>query len=158
MSDKKSTKPTLMEEYFEVVEARREQQESELNPDEGLTKYAPPNHHIFGRGIIEKGKTKKFRMYKKGFTYKSYECLWKNVEQVGVNWTENITTNGLASMGTETLKINIWCIIDDKSEIIDIKFKLFSFLVPLDWTKKNQTIVDWLFMICNENNINFYRF
>ena len=153
MDDKNS----LLEEYFEAVKASRGAQEESLPPDEGLTKYAPPNHPIFGRGIIEKGKTKKFRMYEKGFTYKSYECLWENVDSVSFNWNENITTNGIASMGSEKLEIYILCSIDGKTEYIEIKFKLYSFLVPLDWTKKNETLVKWLNTICIQSNINFFR-
>ena len=150
MEDKKFNNPdSLREMYYQALKSRLKN----LPPDEGLTKYAPPNDSVFGRGIIEKGKTKKFRMYEKGFTYKSIECFWEDVNGIRVSWRNNITSNGIAAMSAEALKIDIFC----KEGIINIKFRLYSFLIPLDWTNRNETLVSWLMQICSLYNIKYSR-
>tara|TARA_Y100001960_G_C14478117_1_gene730406 strand:+ start:166 stop:579 length:414 start_codon:yes stop_codon:yes gene_type:complete len=105
------------------------------------------SHYKLGEGLIQKGKTKKFKMYVKGFTYKSLlkdkTYAWTEIDCVNFSWRED-TVN---LSGTEVLKIYFTF---KNGEKLKVKFTSPIFIMPVDLSGKNENILKMIYYFGSE--------
>ena len=106
-------------------------------------KFVPfDKHSQLGEALIKKGKTKKFILYEKGFTYKSLFKnrihKWDTINIITIGWIKR-TTN---LTGSTDLDISFY--IDD-SKMLKCNFSSPVIAgIGTDWTLKNQNIIELL--------------
>ena len=101
------------------------------------------SHPTLGKGIIKKGKTKKFKIYQKGFTYKSLfkeeTKVWEDVKDISIRWSSEQTNFS----GTSSLRICIYLKNSEKPLIV--KFSSPIFIINTDLTNKSETMIKVLY-------------
>ena len=112
-------------------------------------------HPKLGKLFVSRGKTKKFKLYILGYTFKKpfddkIEVLWEDVKWIRYKWTESL----INSMGTEKLELSIY---DSKNYEVKIKFTFPVYMIiPFDWSLKNGIIVNLLLSLNDVFNFDLY--
>tara|TARA_S200000501_G_C20674014_1_gene677622 strand:+ start:417 stop:839 length:423 start_codon:yes stop_codon:yes gene_type:complete len=96
------------------------------------------DHYLLGQGLIQKGKTKKMKIYAKGFTFnslfKNKVVKWEDILTVHFFWEEYTVNMG----GREKLELNFTL---KNNEMITIVFRSPIFILPIDLSSKNRNII-----------------
>jgi len=95
-------------------------------------------HNQLGEALIQKGKTKKMKIYTKGFTFNSLFnnriIYWEDILKVNFEW-EEYTVN---LSGREKLELNFTL---KNGDFFSIVFRSPIIMIPLDLSSKNENIL-----------------